>query len=114
MKQPMRRAPKVAFTSIIAGMLALVWGKRTNGQADREGNRVRLYVMKRVIFCRLVPGPGTSEAGPSVEGRISHAWSLAVIWIFLRPDSELLFDCLIVNHIWPIKRPVINFPGLSI
>jgi hypothetical protein len=46
-KQPMRRAPKEASTSIIAGMLTLVWGKRTNGQAYREGHQGRIYVIIR-------------------------------------------------------------------
>jgi hypothetical protein len=46
MKQPIRMAPKEAFTSIIAGMLIPVRGKRTNGQDNREGHQGRIYVMR--------------------------------------------------------------------
>jgi hypothetical protein len=46
MKQPMRMAPKEAFTLMIEGMLIPAWGKRTNGQDNREGHQGRIYVMR--------------------------------------------------------------------
>jgi hypothetical protein len=40
-KQPMRMAPKEALTSIIAGMLILVWEKKRKVQSYREGHHCK-------------------------------------------------------------------------
>src|SRR6266849_3149688 len=93
-KQPTRMAPKEAFTSIIAGMLTLVWGKRTNGQDNREGHQGRIYV----IWAGDDSVDRTWDPGPVRSISSRGASTMLVPSLDLDLDLYAQSDCLITIH----------------